>query len=124
MKEPVKTGFEKYLEEFDEKYRKKYHDKQKVIPILLNVFEQYEEDIYTLSTLDKEVHKLQKEITNKLQNDCNDKQNELINQLKNCIYSETGELVEKAFVYGYCVGKSVKEESEIFTNNNNKNCNS
>ena len=37
-KEIIKTGFEKYLDEFDERYRKKYKDKQNIIPILLNLF--------------------------------------------------------------------------------------
>lgn len=123
MKKEMKTGFEKYLDEFDERYRKRYHNKQEVIPILLNLFEQYEEDIYTQSTLDKEMHKLQIEISNKLQEKLTQEENELLDQLRYCIGAETGELVEKAFVYGYCVAKSMKEESEFYNNNKNKYCN-
>lgn len=100
-KEVVKTGFEKYLDEFDEKYRTRYHEKQEVIPMLLNLFEQYEEDIYRLSTLDKEMYKLQIEISNKLQEKLNQEENELLDQLRYCIGAETGELVEKAFIYGF-----------------------
>ena len=110
-KEIVKTGFEKYLDEFDERYRKHYHDKQKEIPILLNLFEGYEEDIYTPSTLDKDIHKLQLEISDKLQEKLNQEENELLEQLRYCIGAETGELVEKAFIYGYCVSQSLNEET-------------
>ncbi len=123
-KEIVKTGFEKYLDEFDERYRKHYHDKQKEIPMLLNLFEKYEEDIYTPSILDKEMHKLQIEISDKLQEKLNQEENELLEQLRYCIGAETGELVEKAFIYGYCIAKFQEEESKTFSNNKNKYCNS
>ena len=112
--ESVKTGFEKYLDEFDDKYRKSYYEKQKIIPILLNLFEKYEEDIYTQSTLDKEMHKLQIEISNKLQEKLTQEENELLDQLRYCIGAETGELVEKSFIFGYCLCQSLKEESETF----------
>lgn len=113
-KESIKTGFEKYLEEYDDKYRKRYHDKQKVIPILLQLFEQVEEEIYNPSSLDKEMHKLQLEISNKLQEKLTQEENELLDQLRYCIGAETGELVEKAFIYGFCVAKSLKEESKKY----------
>lgn len=116
----ITTNFEKYLDEFDNKYRKRYHDKQEIIPILLNLFEQYEEDIYTQSTLDKKMHKLQIEITNKLQEKYNQEENELLDQLRYCIGAETGELVEKAFIYGYFVGKSLKDESQDYINSLDK----
>jgi len=122
-KEILKTGFEKYLDEFDERYRKKYKDKQNIIPILLNLFETYEEDIYTPTTLDKEMHKLQLEISDKLQEKLNQEENELLEQLRYCIRAETGELVEKAFIYGYCLAQSQEEESKTFNNNRNKYCN-
>lgn len=112
MEEPVRTGFEKCLDEFDERYRKDMCEKQKVIPVLLNFFEQYKEEIYRLSTLDKEMHKLQREISNKLEEKCNEEQKELIYQLRYCIGTESEEFVEKAFIYGFCVAQSLKEESE------------
>lgn len=117
MKKEIKTGFEKYLKEFDEKYRKRYHNKQEVIPMLSNLFEQYEEEIYTKSSLDKEMHKLQIEISNKLQEKLTQKQNKLLEQLRYCIGAETGELVEKAFIYGYCIAQSLKEESKEYAKN-------
>ena len=117
MKKEIKTGFEKYLDEFDEKYRKNYKDKQNIIPILLNLFETYEEDIYTPSTIDKEMHKLQIEISNKLQEKLTQEQNKLLEQLRYCIGAETGELVEKAFIYGYCTAQSLKEESKEYAKN-------
>ncbi|MBP3831964.1 MAG: hypothetical protein ILA02_06295 [Clostridia bacterium] len=120
-KKSVKTGFEKCLNEFDEIYSKNYNDKQKVMPILLNLYNQYKEEIFTLTTLDKEIHKLQLEISNKIEKKCNKKQKELIYQLKYCISSETGELVEKAFVYGFCVAQSLKDEADTFINNKDKN---
>ena len=95
-KEIMKTGFEKYLDEFDERYRKHYHDKQKEIPMLLNLFEKYEEDIYTPSIL------------------VNQEENELLEQIRYCIGAETGELVEKAFIFGFCVAKSLKEETHNY----------
>ena len=113
-KEIMKTGFEKYLDEFDERYRKHYHDKQKEIPMLLNLFEKYEEDIYTPSILDKEMHKLQIEISDKLQEKLNQEENELLEQIRYCIGAETGELVEKAFIFGFCVAKSLKEETHNY----------
>ena len=113
-KEIVKTGFEKYLNEFDEKYRTRYHEKQDVIPMLLKLFKQYDEEINTLSALDKEMHKLQTKISNKLQEKLNKKENELLEQLKYGIYAETEEQIEKAFIYGFCVAQSLKEESESF----------
>ena len=122
-KEIVKTGFEKYLDEFDDKYRKHYHDNLNIIPMLLNLFETYEEDIYTPSTLDKEIHKLQLEIIDKLQEKLNKGENELLEQLRYCIGAETGEVVEKAFIFGYCVGQSLKEESKAYVNNKSKYCN-
>ena len=122
-KEIVKTGFEKYLDEFDERYRKNYKDKQNIIPILLNLFETYEEDIYTPSTLDKEMQKLQLEISDKLQEKLNQEENELLEQLRYCIGAETGELVEKAFIYGFCVAKFLENESKIFVKNKNEECN-
>lgn len=120
-KEVVKTGFEKALDEFDERYRKNYNDKQKVMPVLLNLYEQYKEEIFTLTTLDKETHKLQLEISDKIEEKCNEEQKELIYQLKYCISAETGELVEKAFIYGFCVAQSLKNETEKYIENKNKN---
>ena len=113
-KEQIRTGFEKCLDEFDDKFYKQMQDKQKVIPILLNLFEQYEEDINTQSTLNKEMHKLQMKITNKLEEKCDREQNELIEQLTYCISAESNELIEKAFVYGFCVAQSLKEETEEY----------
>ena len=120
-KKSVKTGFEKCLNEFDEIYRKNYNNKEKVIPILLNLYEQYKEEIFTLTTLDKEIHKLQLENSDKIEKKCNKKQKELIYQLKYCISSETDELVEKAFVYGFCVAQSLKDETETFIKDKSKN---
>lgn len=117
MKEKAKTGFEKFIDEFDAKYRKRMYEKQKIKPIILNLFEQYEEDIYTQSTLDKEIHNLQLEISNKLQDKCTEEQNELIEQLQYCIWAENGELVEKAFIYGFCVAQSFKEEALEYVKN-------
>lgn len=113
-KEILKTGFEKYLDEFDKRYRKNYKDKQNTIPILLNLFETYEEDIYTPSTLDKEMHKLQLEISDKLQEKLNQEENELLEQLRYCIGAETGELVEKAFIYGFCVAQSLRKKARKY----------
>ena len=121
MKKEIKTGFERCLDDFDDKFRKQYNDKQKVIPILLNLYEQYKEEIFTLTTLDKETHKLQLQISDKIEEKCNEEQKELIYQLKYCISSETGELVEKAFVYGFCVAQSLKDEADTFINNKDKN---
>lgn len=85
---------------------------KKVIPLLLNLFKQYEEDIYSPSKLAKEIHKSQIKISNKLHEKCSQEQNELIYQLKYCMGYETDELVEKAFVYGFCVAVSTKEEAK------------
>ena len=121
QKELIKTGFERYLDDFDDKFRKQYNNKEKVIPILLNLYEQYKEEIFTLTTLDKEIHKLQLEISDKIEKKCNKKQKELIYQLKYCISSETDELVEKAFVYGFCVAESLKAETETLAKDKSKN---
>ena len=117
-KETIKTGFEKYFDEFDKNYKKHYHEKQEVIPILLNLFEENEEDIYIVNTLDKEIHKLQVEISDKLCEKLNEEQKELLDQLRSCISIETGKLVEKAFIYGFCLGQSLKDESKEYINPN------
>ena len=111
--ENKKSKFEKYAEEFDKRYKKEYLKKRKTIPILLNLFEEYESTIYSKSKLDKDISKIQKNIREELQDRCNEEQNELIEQLQTCIYFGTGELVEKAFVYGFCVAQSLEEESEV-----------
>lgn len=112
-KEKIKNGFERYVEEFDKRYKKEYLKKRKMIPILLNLFEEYESAIYSKSKLDKDINKIQKKIREELQDRCNEEQNELIGQLQTCIYYETSELVEKAFLYGFCVVQSLEEEAEV-----------
>lgn len=119
-KEPIKTGFEKYLEDFEERYRKQYHDKQKVIPILINLFEQYEEEIYNITTLDKELNKLQRNIDNELEEKLDEYENELLDQLRYCVSIGTSKFIEKAFIYGFCVAQSLQDEEKTLINNKTK----
>ena len=116
-KEDVKTGFEKYLEEFDRKYNKCLHEREERTPFIVKLFQQYEEDIYTKEKIEEDIKVLQRDIREQLQEKCNEEQNELINQLQFCTYCEECELIQKAFVYGLGAAQSLKEETDSFNEN-------
>lgn len=109
--ENIKKDLKKCIQDFDTRFTKEMLKKQQTIPMLLKLYEQYEDDIYSPSILSEDIRKLQFEISNKIEEMCNDEQKELVNQLKYCIWAENDILVRNAFVYGYCVAQSLKDES-------------
>lgn len=119
-KEDIKTGFEKYLEEFDRKYNKCLHEREERTPFIIKLFQQYEDDIYNKEKCEEDIRVIQRNIREQLQVKCNEEQNELINQFQACIYYEEWEWIQKAFVYGFCAAQSLKEETEQYNKNKDK----
>lgn len=91
------------LQEFDE-----IMERRKRMPVLMNIFEQFSDEIYGESKVQKkavdEKDKLQKEMK------LNFEQNKLFEQydeLENLILDN---MVESAFIYGFAISEELKDE--------------
>lgn len=96
------------LQEFDEKFGTNIIERRKRMPVLMNIFDQFSDEIYGESKMQKkavdEKDKLQKEMK------LNFEQNKLFEQydeLENLILDN---MVESAFIYGFAISEELKDE--------------
>ena len=109
----LEKEWDKYLEEYEEEYSKHIEERKKEIPMLMAVFEQFEEKIYEPTKIYKLMVKVKEEIEEELCEISNKKQKELVEKITLCEDNISNDIAEQAFIYGFKVAMGLKEESRM-----------
>lgn len=105
--------WDKYLEEYEEEYNKHIEEREKEIPMLMAVFEQFEEKIYEPTKIYKLMVKVKDEIEEELRESLTNEQKEILDRVNVCDDNMLNDFVEKAFIYGFTVANKLIEESRM-----------
>lgn len=108
----LEIEWEKYLEEYENEYEKHIEKIKKEIPVLIEVFEKFEEKIYEPT----KIYELTINVKDKLLMDLNEVQKEIIEKIEICEDNISSNLIERAFIYGFTVANKLLEESKFINN--------
>ena len=120
LEELKENSVYEYIEQFDDEFGSMLKDKIKDAPLLVNIFREYIEQNYKTSKYYNLVlHKIV-EIEDELYATLTDNQKELFKKWQ--VYNNNLEdnMVEQAFIYGYCFNKELEIEKSKY-NGDNKN---
>lgn len=105
-----KRKVKKVLKRFDEHFEKEAHKRIKNKLIILNVFNQFINEIYEPSKVYHIAIETKEEIRNQL--NLNDEQKKLFTKWEECENVIVNDMAETAFIYGFVVDDELKEESK------------
>lgn len=101
---------EKYFEKYEKMYKIHIREKKKEIPNLIELLERFDDDVYKVT----KIYKFMRKVEDKIEKDLklNKKQEKLFEYWRICEDNIAIDTVEYAFIYGYSLGMSLKEESK------------
>lgn len=103
--------YTEYLKGFDEQFDT--HTKQRIneTPLLINLFQEFVQEIYKPSSLYEMAQQLKFKISDELDKSLNKKQKKLLEQWKFCEDRLLDDMIEQAFIYGYSMASQLREEA-------------
>lgn len=101
---------EEILKDFDEHFETKANERIKNKPIIMNIFNQFIDEIFETDQKYKLVFDKQQEILQQL--NLNEEQQELFEKWEDCQSRILDDRVERAFIYGFAIPDETREESK------------
>lgn len=110
-----------YLEGFDEEFETHTKERIKETPLLINLFNNFVQQIYRPSKLYKLVIKTKNNIYEEMEKTFKEEQKQLLEQWKFCEDRILDDMLEQSFIYGYSMSCQLREEAiNQYPLNNNK----
>lgn len=111
LEEKRKVNVKNYLENFDKDFNTHVQEKIKETPLLLNIFQNFIQNIYEPSKLYKVALKTQNNIYNEMSTTLTEEQLNLFEQWKFCEERMSEDMIEQAFIYGFSMSYQLKDEA-------------
>lgn len=108
IKEDLYTG---YLQGFDEEFETQTTKRIKETPLLINLFQEFIQEIYQPSELYNIVLETKIKISDELNKTLNKEQKHLVKQMEFCDDKIVDDIIEQAFIYGYAMSCQLREEA-------------
>lgn len=110
-----------YLEGFDEEFETNIKERIKETPLLINLFNDFVQQIYKPSKLYKLAIKTQNDIYEEMKKTFTEEQKQLLEQMKYCQDIILNDMLEQSFIYGYSMSCQLREEAiKQYPLNNNR----
>lgn len=110
IEEKRKVNVRNYLEGFYKEFKIYKKETTKEIPLLINLYEEFLQEVYNPSDRYKIALKIINEINEDIEKTFSEEQQELMKQFKECQDIMIDDMVQEAFVYGYAMASELKEE--------------
>lgn len=110
IEEKRKVNVRNYLEGFYKEFKIYKKEITKEIPLLINLYEEFLQEVYNPSDRYKLALKIINEINEDIEKTFSEEQQELMKQFKECQDIMIDDMVQEAFVYGYAMASELKEE--------------
>lgn len=105
-----KTEFKNYLEGFDKVFETHTAKRIKETPLLLELFNKFNDEIYQTRELQNKITKIKKQIRQEMEKTFTDEQLYLVKQYQYLDDRICDDLVEQAFIFGYAINSELKHE--------------
>lgn len=100
-----------YLEGFDKEFETYTQEKIKEVPLLINLYQEFLQEVYQPSKRYLLALKIKNEINEDIEKTFTEEQQELMNQFKECQDIMINDMNEESFIYGYCMASELREEA-------------
>lgn len=100
-----------YLEGFDKEFETYTQEKIKEIPLLINLYQEFLQEVYHPSKRYLLALKIKNEINEDIKKTFSEEQQELMKQFKECQDIMINDMNEESFIYGYCMASELREEA-------------
>ncbi len=110
IEEKRKVNVRNYLEGFYKEFKIYKKEITKEIPLLINLYEEFLQEVYNPSDRYKLALKIINEINEDIEKTFSEEQQELMKQFKECQDIMIDDMVQEAFVYGYAMASELKKE--------------
>ena len=110
IEEKRKVNVRNYLEGFYKEFKIYKKEITKEIPLLINLYEEFLQEVYNPSDRYKLALKIINEINENIEKTFSEEQQELMKQFKECQDIMIDDMVQEAFVYGYAMASELKKE--------------
>lgn len=111
IEEKRKVNVKDYLEGFDKEFDTYTQEKIKEIPLIINLYQEFLQEVYQPSKRYLLALKIKNEINEDIEKTFTEEQQELMKQFKECQDIILNDMTEEAFVYGYCMATELREEA-------------
>ncbi len=111
IKEKQEKLVKDYLEGFDEEFETHIKERIKETPILINLFNNYIQQIYKPSKIYKLAIKLKNNIYEEMEKTYTKEQKQLLEQWQYCEDRILDDVTEQAFIYGYAMSCQIRDEA-------------
>lgn len=111
IEEKRKVNVKDYLGGFDKEFDTYTQEKIKEIPLIINLYQEFLQEVYQPSKRYQLAIKIKKEIDKDIEKTFTEEQQELMKQYKECQNIILNDMTEEAFVYGYCMATELREEA-------------
>lgn len=111
IKEKRIVNVKDYLEGFDKEFETYTQEKIKEIPLIINLYQEFLQEVYQPSKRYQLAIKIKKEIDKDIEKTFTEEQQKLMKQYKECQNIILNDMTEEAFVYGYCMATELREEA-------------
>ena len=100
-----------YLEGFDKEFETYTQEKIKEVPLLINLYQEFLQEVYQPSKRYLLALKIKNEINEDIEKTFTEEQQELMKQFKECQDIMINDMNEESFIYGYCMASELREEA-------------
>lgn len=111
IKEKRIVNVKDYLEGFDKEFETYTQEKIKEVPLLINLYQEFLQEVYQPSKRYLLALKIKNEINEDIEKTFTEEQQELMNQFKECQDIMINDMNEESFIYGYCMASELREEA-------------
>ena len=105
-----KTEFKNYLEGFDKVFETHTAKRIKETPLLLELFNKFNDEIYQTTELQNKIVRIKKQIRQEMEKTFTDEQLYLVKQYQYLDDRICDDLVEQAFIFGYAINSELRTE--------------
>lgn len=111
IKEKRIVNVKDYLEGFDKEFETYTQEKIKEVPLLINLYQEFLQEVYQPSKRYLLALKIKNEINEDIEKTFTEEQQELMKQFKECQDIMINDMNEESFIYGYCMASELREEA-------------
>lgn len=110
--EKAKSNFKDYFEGFDEQFETHTVERITETPLLLNVFNEFIQEVYQPSQIYNLALKLRNQIKEEMEKTFTKEQLELIEEYQFYEDRMSDDMIEQAFIYGYAMNDELRYEAK------------
>ena len=111
IEEKRKVNVKDYLEGFDKEFETYTQEKIKEVPLLINLYQEFLQEVYQPSKRYLLALKIKNKINDDIEETFTEEQQELMKQFKECQDIILNDMTEESFIYGYCMASELREEA-------------